>query len=303
MFLYKLFLVYAKYTPSVYDPKADYIKEELIKNIGFIEHHNQHIYGPSFGEMSMMTINLYHPNFLEEKNQRIKVTNLIDQHHPTILALQGISKNQEQLFNAVFSPHYKVIGSNYINIDLKSRKREYRPIYYDSNEVELIKEGEFSPINFANHSYATFGIFRMKVDLKTMFIVVNIDLYSGDSEFIETQLYNILKHISESPYSKLPIFFLGMINEQTQNVKDLIKNSLHNVILKDKNNIPLSKTTFHHNGILDDGKQRDFILLRDINNTYIVNYARILSKFEKKDILHYPIYAIFQRKLTQQNKH
>ncbi|ORD93537.1 Y792 [Enterospora canceri] len=189
--------------------------------------------------------------------------------------------------------HYEMVGDSQINIDLRTRKRERRPIFYDKHVVELIKEGSFTPFHLKEHAYATFAVLRMKTNPDMIFTVVNADLYSGNEKHIEKQMYNMIKHINDGSYGKHPLFFLGMINEQTTLVRSLVKNSMNNAVALDTNNTTLSKTTFHNFGRLDDGKQRDFILLKDDEKKFKLNYARILSKLERVDLTHYPVYAIY----------
>lgn len=280
---------------SAYDSKAADFKEEIVKNKGFITNFNGPVYGPQMGDLSMLTFNLYTENVVVSNLNALtsEVSSTIDQAKPTFVAIQAMEKSQMLNLKNILSPSYDMIGEEYVNTDLRRGREEYRPMFYAKSMYELLKSGEFAPASHPNHSYATFGVFRNKKQSDKIFTVVNVDLYSADSTYIQEQLYNIVKHVESSPYSAYPVFVAGMINEQTTNVKKLIQSTFKNGLTQDVNNKYLQRTTYHHTDMLNDNVQRDFILLKDEHKMFRVNYARILSLFEKKRMLHFPVHHIY----------
>lgn len=297
MFIYSpISFILAKEKPaSPYEIKTEALQGELIQNTGFVKNPNKKVHGPVMGDMSVISMNLFTANFMDDNlNQLTEETiHVADQHNPSFITLQAVEREHFALLKKALAPHYEAIGEKYVNYDLRRRRDELRPIFYDATHFELIKSGQFTPVYRPHHSYGTFGVFRQKGMPQRMFTVVNIDLYSADAEYIQEQLYTIIRHIEDGPFSAYPVILGGMINDQTSAVKKLIKTTYKNTLTADLNNENLPKTTFHYSGRLDDNYQRDFILLKDEHKNMRVNYARILSKFESVRLLHYPVYTIF----------
>ena len=279
---------------SIYDIKAQDYKTDIVQNTGFIKSHGAKSHGPVMGDISILSVNMYTPNNQVSNLELMaqEITTLVDQHHPSFYTLQALNKLQLDSIKAALAPHYAVIGDMPTNTDLKTRKKEYRPLFYDTHDFQLLKDGTFVPAFHKDHAYASFGVFRSVKDTTKIFTVVNMDLYSADAKYIQEQLYNIIKNIDDGTYSQYPVFLAGMINEQTEAVSDLIKTTFKNTLDLDTNNEFSSKTTFHHTGDLNDNVQRDFILLKDEKKVFRVNLSRILTLFESRILHHYPIYTI-----------
>ncbi|KAL6122106.1 hypothetical protein NUSPORA_00879 [Nucleospora cyclopteri] len=282
------------FTPSIYDPQAESILPEISQNSGFVENHNASIHGKKFGDLNIMSLNMLINNDKTAEEQIKEVVDIVDKHHPTILSLQSASDDQVKLIQASLKPHYQMEGENRYNLNMSNRKKEMTPIFYDTEVLTKIATYDVVDKSSPPHDYGIWSTFLMNNNKNVKFSVVNVDLYSADSDFIQEQLYNVIKKVETSNYKEHPIILTGMINEQSENVKNLIKKSYLNTLEADKNNAILSKTTFHSNGLLEDGRQRDFILMKDAMSRFKVNYSRILSNFNKKTFTHYPLMTIMR---------
>lgn len=286
-----------KYFPSMFDPLAIKKYPKLYEIKGFIKNHEScSIKKLSsklfFGNFSIGTINgRLERDTLEEKQEKM-ILKLIDSHHPSILLLQSMSKDVIRNIEINSGPHYKMCADRYVDVDRVSMKKEYKPIIYDTNVVEVENEGNFAPpLAEETSSYATFATFR-KIGTNTRFTVINVDFYSADGQTIETQLFTIMKHIHDSWISKYPIIIGGTVNAITGLTKKLMSDAFKDLVKSDRNNYKMSGDTFHDNGKFYDGITRDFLLLKDERHKFIINYVRVLKSFDIESFKHYPIYAI-----------
>ncbi|KAM0674928.1 hypothetical protein GVAV_001747 [Gurleya vavrai] len=308
--LYFFLTIFSKNThrlfvESQYDPllkdssnSQDASTNELSEISGFFSNHEAKI--PStiqkFGELSILSINFY-KQILDTSKIEETVNNLIkliDSSHPSLIAVQGISPDELALLKNFIEAddHYVIVNTDKAEIDSITGQHYFLPIIVDLRLVQVIKPyyfltNEDVPQPYA--SYVTLSDKRVK-DHSLSYTFVNIDLFSSFSEVVSAEFFGIIEDIIESKeVGDRPVFLAGNIGNLPINVKKEIEISFKNLIQEDKNNHGLSKTTDHTNGNNDD-IERNFILLRDPKNEFIVNYARILSEFEEGN--NYPLYSI-----------
>lgn len=292
---FKTVALYKLFTPSIYDFRVDPQERVYEGYFGFL---NKHFYVPDrnhFGELGIISLNTHIEKDTSEINQRRIILNLIDTHHPTILSLQGLISDEMKEIVDRSEGHYEIACKNALNNDVWRNRLEAMPILYDSESVIKIKESVFEPKEYQRQAYGCAGVFYSKIT-EQIFTVINVDLPSVDEKIIDSQVFNILENIENSKYKDLPVFITGTINTKSEELRKLIEKTFLNLNDFDKNNIGLSKTTFHNYGRINDNIQRDYVLLRDKEGKLKVNYSRILSRFSKEDFEHYPLYVIMSRK-------
>lgn len=290
MFINYILLASANFIVSKYDSHAGNTRKDSYGSQGFLKNHNAPTSPDSFGDISLITLNAHIDKDTLEEKQKSHIIELFNTHHPTVFAIQTVSKELMEYISNGVRPHYSISATDFKNIDLRTRKEEYKPIFYDANVLEVITVKAFKGSS-KNEHYATFSIFRHK-ETQSIFTIVNMDLFSADSKAIDTQVFNILANIEKTPYKDSPIFLMGTINVMSNKLRRAINSRYDNLIVRDFNNRALSKNTFHYHGFMNDGVQRDFIFFRDSAKSLKLNYSRILEAFDKESFEHYPIYSI-----------
>lgn len=297
MFIYIILCAAAKnketanlYHESPYDPFISSSEHAS----GFLDSHSAESPKNGFGDVSIMTYNIYTSTPVE-KNQEETINDifkLLDEHHPTFLLLQGVSQLALDRLIKYFetSVHYKIALVDRYDRDMLTGFTYYLPIVYDSALVEIVKEGYFDTTDKVPHIYADYiEVLDKRMDDEFSYTVVNIDLFSTFNDIVRAEFFNIVMDARTSNVGMKPILMGGSMNTMPGDVKRMLEISLKNLIDQDPNNKSLKKTTMHENGN-DDGQQRDFLMMRDYHGKFVVNYARILNKFEKGE--RYPVYGI-----------
>lgn len=280
------------YHASPYDP----LNKSEVKQKGYLETHNPH--DPTtggFGDVSIMTLNLYTVASTDESDEIMTnaILKLLDEHHMTFLLLQAVS---EKILNSLArffeaNLHYHLVLTEKFEFDAIYGVKLYFPILYDSTIVEKVKTGYFETDEKRPRMYANYIEAKDKrVNDDFTYTVINIDLFSTFKNTVRAEFFNIVIDILDSNVGTKSVFLCGSMNVITSDIKRMFDISFRNVIDVDLNNKNLGKTTMRNPG-LENGHQKDFILLRDANNRFVTNYARILTEFDKGD--RYPVYAIF----------
>lgn len=244
-----------------------------------------------FGKLGIITLNAHVERDTLEQNQQEEILNLIDTHHPSILALQGVGKSELKSIEQRLKGHYEAACRKALFRELWMNRLEVLPILYDTNTLMRISEIVFEPTEYENQAYGCAVVFYDRT-INMMYTVVNVDLPSTNKGLVDSQIFNIFQNIKKSKFKTFPIFLTGTINEMSDSLEILVTKGLNNLVEFDKNNVGLSRTTFHHYGRVGDNQQRDFVLLEDGDKRLKLNYARILSRFPKRNFEHFPVYAI-----------
>lgn len=278
------------YIPSKYDTYATNYSSELASVRGYATDHNAPNNIKKFGDLSIITLNAFVGEDIIEGIQAEAIIDLFDTHHPTIFGLQGLSKDSMESIKDKIQNHYSVACDDKVEIDIRTREMLYKPIFYDKEVLERIYEDSFDP-SIKNETYATFAVFRRN-NSNQIFMVINADLFSADPGAIDVQFFNIIAHQLNSHAKDFPFFFLGTINTIGPSLRRVLKSMFLNLVEKDSNNRKESLNTFHGQVEMNDGVQRDFVLLNDRHRMFLLNYTRILNHWNGKDFAHYPIYSI-----------
>lgn len=250
-----------------------------------------------FGDISIITLNLYREVVVDSETLQSaeNIRTILDEAHPTFLCLQGVDDSLLLRINGKLkdNEHYKLANFDKYDVDNLSGQRDYFPIIYDSALVFPKNSGYFETEGAHKQKYASFlevKDLRNKAD-PVSFTVINAEMYSSFNDVVSAEFSNIVSDIaSYKEVDKHPVFIAGGMGTLPPNVKELMKSTYKNSIEEDANNTDIPKTTVHSGG-QDDDVQRDFILLRDANKIFKLNYARILREFLASD--HYPVHAIY----------
>lgn len=286
----------ALYMPSKYDVRANEYSPELAQIKGYAKNHVVFNEVIKFGNLSILTLNAYVGNDLLETMQGTFILDLIDTHHPTIFALQGLSKEAMEYIKNKTSGHYAIAAEDVIEIDQRTREILYKPVLYDTGVLEKVFETSFNQ-NSKAQTYATFTIFRRK-NTGQEFILINVDLFSADPAAIDLGFFEIKAHLNKSRFENYPILVTGTINTMSKKLEKAMDVLFINPLRKDEKNNGESFTTFHGLKKMNDGIQRDFILQSKKTNMFKPNYARILKLWNTSVFEHYPVYTI----LTMDNQ-
>ncbi|KAI5173351.1 hypothetical protein PAEPH01_1909 [Pancytospora epiphaga] len=282
------------YSPSKYDPFATNYYKRNSQPGDYIKDHYAPSTVPKFGNISMLTLNAHVDKDTLEEEQRIMLLDLFNTHHPTVFAIQNISKKTLDFLIDNTKEHYNVANTTQKRVDITTKKEEYKPIFYDRYVLERVLEGEFDHKN-KDQSYATFARLKM-IRAKDSFLVINGDLLSSKTEANDAMALNILSNVRDSgDMSTEPFLYLGSIDTMSAKLKMYIESTEANTVEMDKNNKDLSINTFHNYGERNDGIQRDFVLLFDEKKKFKLDYARILSLYDTRYFMHYPVYSIFNK--------
>lgn len=278
---------------------------DAIKSVsGHFENHIVHDEPPmkKFGDISIITLNLFRDVLLESETieSAENVRTILDEAHPTFLCLQGVDDSLLLRINGKLSKqnsdHYKLANIDKFDTDMLTGQRVYLPIIYDTSLVAIKNSGYFETDSTKKMMYGSFlEIYdKRKPTGVISFTIVNIDMFSSFNDVVSAEFSNIVSDIKEyNEVASYPVIIAGGMGTMPPNVKEIIKESFINTVEKDKNNVDFPQTTVHAGG-QDDGIMRDFILLRDVHDTFELNYARILREFLAGD--HYPVHAIFSYK-------
>ncbi|KCZ78929.1 hypothetical protein H311_00025 [Anncaliia algerae PRA109] len=286
-----------KFFPTKWDPllKQTTMNSKIKAIRGFFNEHGRKIGVDTFGDISIMTLNLYSRAELDTtEEQMTAIRGMIDHGHPGVFALQGVNEQLMKRFEEEFakSAHYKIINYVKSSTDLLNGINYFLPIFYDGRMYEKKASGYFTYDNEDKTIKLLYGSWVRLKGLKTEFTVINMDLFSTYKEITDAQFAKFVKDIRENHLTNIfPVFFVGTINAITRNISELVANEYEDLLEMDKNNEGLSKTTMHVKKSLDDNKKRTFIILRNKFKTYELNYARILSEFDLVGN-YYPVHAI-----------
>lgn len=278
------------YTPSIYDSQSAADYPNLAESKGYIASHDAPSSVKKFGDISIISLNTHINKDTLEEEQKRQITKLVDTHHPAVLAFQGISKDVMDFLRKLLGGHYAVASYTHVDIDQRTRRKEYKPIFYDTRVLARISESVFEPRE-GNQAYATIATFEHTAT-KQMFTVFNVDLYSINKKKVDAQFFNMINHYVKSYASYSPLFIVGTINVQSSGLKSLLTHSFKNLPKMDSNNKRTKMNTFHNHGEFKDNVPRDFTYLYDKQDVFKLNYSRILEKFDKKAFEHYPIYSV-----------
>lgn len=188
------------------------------------------------------------------------------------------------------SKHYGVLCKDFENIDARMNKKEYIPVFYDKS---LLQGVQSIGIKTGSLTHSCMAVFSSKFTNK-YFSVVNLDLYSANETTTDVQFSKILKVTMDSDFYKFPIFITGTINAISYNLNRLMHTTFRNIYDLDIGNVGLNKSTFHNHGKINDGVQRDFILLKNQPGYFFDLHSRILSHFPEDNLDHYPVYLSFR---------
>ncbi|KAF7682531.1 hypothetical protein TCON_2245 [Astathelohania contejeani] len=231
----------------------------------------------TFGDLSLLTANLYKKVPEKTENEIItnSITKIIDNIHPTIFGLQGVSSYLlDKIKDTILkSDHYKITSFDKHAIDSITGQELYLPIIYDEKFVRILKSGYFETNGKKKTLYGSW-IKVKDTRMNFQYTVINVDMVSTFTDVISAEIANIVSDITgDKEISNNPVLLVGGIGTVPINLKNLIKeNKFINLLEKDKNNAGFSKST-----VKDvEGPQRDFIILRDSKNVLELNYARIL---------------------------
>lgn len=291
-----------KYDPLVKNEELSDDKEDYMKD--HFETHYKEVSAGAFGDISLLTLYLYKPVEIEEKEieSAKKVIRLIDESHATFILLQGVSETIITIISKFLesNDHYRMVNHQRGSSDSLTGNKKYLPIIYDSNLVINAKNDYFTTEEKVPRLYGSYmEVTDTRIKNGVTYTVINVDLYSSFPEINSAEFSNIAIDILENPIIKSkPVFIGGNIATLGETLKELTELSFKNLIDEDVHNKKLSKTTDHTNGN-DDNIQRDFILLRDPFKMFTVNYARILSKFSYG--IRYPVYSILTFKQNIDN--
>lgn len=295
----------SRWDPLTNDPELEPVdRQQYIKTIsGFFRDHDHK--GDSsfkrFGDISIITLNLFRDIVADYETLQSaeNIRTLLDEAHPTFLCLQGIDDSLLTRINGKLSDHnhYQMATFDKYDVEMLSGQRNYLPIIYDSNLVSVHRSGYFETEQPHQMRYGSFIEVkdRRKKSERISFTVINVDMYSSFNEVVSAQFSNIISDINGfKEVEALPVFVVGGMGTMPPNVHEMMK-TYKNSIEVDANNRDIPKTTVHA-GSQDDNVQRDFILLRDANSIFDLNYARILREFLASD--HYPVHAIYSYKTS-----
>ncbi|RVD91554.1 Endonuclease exonuclease phosphatase [Tubulinosema ratisbonensis] len=293
MFIFiSLFL--AKYFPSKWDPLAKRTRAyKDIKAIdGWLSSHKNKLKVDSFGDLSIVTYNLYSGGHSDSTSAQVMaITEILDVIHPSLMFLQGIDSELLDRLKVIsrHSKHYFLINTVKHSRDLYDGQDYYLPMFYDARIFQVKDNGYFETGGDLKVVYGSWARFK---SLKTEFTAVNIDLFSSFKEITDAMFVNIVSDIKSDKITRsFPVVFGGTIMTETRDIKELIDNEYKDLLKNDENNAGLSKTTYHVKGAFKDEITRDKIFIRDQFNQYYLNYARILSDFPLIGD-HYPVHAI-----------
>lgn len=298
-FLISKVISFRLFAPSIYDFRVDPEEKTYESYRGFLK---RHFYIPDknhFGELSLMSLNTHIDRDTLEKKQEEDIMRLIDLHHPSIFSLQGLSLTEYESLQLSIDDHYENGCKNALFSEVWTNKVEILPIFYDKYSLVKIRDYVFQPKEYEKQAYGCIAVFYSKLT-EQMFSVINIDLPSTDENLVNAEVYNILEHLEGSDIKDYPVFVTGTINKLSEKLKKLMDINFINLNREDRNNIGLNKTTFHRHGKTSDNIQRDFILLRDKDKKFKLNYSRTLSRLPKDNFEHFPNFAILSRASLKQ---
>lgn len=282
------------FAPSVYDFAVDPENKKYQEHTGFVHRHYYVEDKYHFGEVALMTLNAHVKSDIIEGNQKNGILALIDLHHPTVFALQGLTQPVLEKVRREAGAHYEVACTDALFKEIRTNKLEAMPIFYDSSALIKIRESVIEPESYKDEAYACVAVFYDKL-IQKIYTVINVDLRSTEPKVIDSQVYNIVHNFENSKFKDFPVFVAGTINAMSEDLRELVKKDMKNLIEQDKDNIGLSKTTFHNHGNVKDNLQRDFILLKDKSKRFKPNYTRILSRYSKVNFEHFPVFSILSR--------
>jgi hypothetical protein len=309
---------YNLYSETHWDPllyegeKVGRERASLVGSLsGFLDSHDPPDRSPSlesFGDISLFNINLYR-EILKEKEiytDAKAVRKILDEAHPTFLAMQGVS---EQLLREIERkiknhPHYAIVNNDRSSKDLRKGFNLYLPIIYDTTLVKVRKNDYFEKKGDSQVIYASYAMIedvRYKKDA-TAYTIINMDLLSAFKDNVSAEFMNIALDINGSKeVSSHPVFILGGMGALPPDVKKLMSGSYSNLIKLDKNNEGRSEATMHDaNLVPTDDVQKDFIIMKDQGGIFVLNYARILKRYVLGS--RYPIHAILSFKTNVEGK-
>lgn len=301
-----LFCIEMHYHPTRWDPLlVETTAYDEIKNIsGWFSSHAKKMKAETFGDLSIITLNLYTRSMSVPTEEQIAaISDILDHAHPTLLCLQGVDKDlMKKLGNLLEgSNHYKISSGEKSFSDLTNGQRYFLPIIYDKYTLKKVNSGYFfTPETRDQIMYASWARFK---SYNTEFTAINIDLFSSFKEMTNTEFANIVADITTDPITNsLPAIIIGGIMTMSESMQRLFSSEYSNLVDADPNNRRLVKTTMHGQGRIDDNVQRDFIILRDGNRRLALNYARILSSFPMDQGNHYPVHAILSARPRKRRK-
>ncbi len=281
------------YSASIWDPIADDnegLKRSVAVGGGFMADHHKRG-SDSFGDLSILTFNMYTKNMENTTEEEMKKLNeLIDNIHPTVFCLQGVEKDLMNKF-AFFlkgSTHYGVANAEVSAIDVLNSHEYYLPIVYDTLSVKMVTQSVFKS-KATGVLYGSWATFK---SAQGTFIVVNLDLASAYKQVTNAEFANIVADIKTDPAaSAYPVIFAGGITSMPKSLRKLITRSYTDALHMDDHNRKMKdKTTFHGGGKIKNYRTTDKIFMRDPKKKLSTNYARILQKFIFAH--HYPVHAI-----------
>ncbi|KAG0438614.1 hypothetical protein DMUE_2983 [Dictyocoela muelleri] len=290
-------ITYGMYNITMWDPLlfnpeyADVLKSVTEKK-GYLKNHFVKKDKDLFGNLSLITFNAYCSENVKSTNDGLvqTVKDLLDHAHPTIFAIQGIREKPMNFIKSFLGEHYQMINTVRHGKDRITSANIYEPIIYDSKLVKPLKAGYLE-----EKGGGIYGSYLRLADLRKkggfIYTIINIDLFSSFKNTVAAQISKITSDISEDQEtSSHPVFLMGTIDVMPDIFQPLLVNQYDNLIEKDVHNNDTFKTTVHGNGSNNDDIQRDFIILRDTNKSFLLNYARILSSFYSSG--HFPVHAI-----------
>lgn len=229
-----------------------------------------------------------------ENAQIEKIVKLAKDENPTFLPLQGATK---ELYNGILNKlkNYDVACKTSKYIDIRYNKKEFLPILYNKDILYVVSEQNIG------EEFQNFGCLVTFVTKKhhEIFSIANVDLYSVNEKKTDRQMAAILTKFKNTKFSEYPIFVTGTINNMGYDLRQLVNDSLLNLVMEDKNNAGVSKTTFHNHGTLNDNVQRDFILLNDEKEKFKLISAQIMTNVSKNHFEHYPVFTKLEQKIQK----
>jgi len=293
----------AGYFPSMYDPLVTSKHPDLFRGTkGFIKNHNnkkmkvpqKHL----FGSLSLLSFNLYTENDIDLPKITSALANLIDTHHPSIIAFQNIDPDNLKTFEERLAPHYMVVnGEESCRKELRTNDTKCFPIFYDKEILdELSKDLIAIKIRKYHYVFGTY-VFLQKKDTGEKFIVTNTDIFSTQTWMIKKVVASAMKAIRLAKNQDIPLLMAMVMEHRDSEIEGKVLNKFKNAVDQDSLTSikKLSRNTLMNNNF--KSKETDMIIYRNgTKHSVGLNSARVLSKFKEDGFHHYPIYMIFHLK-------
>lgn len=295
--------LYCRFFPTTYDPliETTAAADQVAKISGWANNHLNKINIDTFGDISIITYNLYDKKMEFSTNSELmSVKTLIDRSHPVFMNLQGVDK---ELVNSLHSfvngtKHYQMTTVQNSYIDVISGTEYFLPILYDASVAKMINNGYFVTSDIPKIMYGSWARFKHG---DHELVIVNMDIFSSFKEVSMAEFSNIAADILTDPKTnESSIILAGNIMTMPGSIEKLLKKDFINLIETDPNNDNLSRTTMSMQNTNNDNIQRDYILLRDRNNVLQNKYTRILSNFSGAGN-NFPVHAILSYKRNKKS--